>query len=295
MPLARSPQREGDPNPGEGDETVLPRPAINAQNAAAVEIQASEFRNVRLHTFWKNRPKLWFTQLECEFAAYRIRSDDIKFSAVVRHLDEQTMMNVADVLEQPPDTGKYDRLKAVLIERYTDSTEKQLRALLGGVELGDKTPSTLLREMRTLAGGSVQDDMLRTLWMQRLPQRTQELLAVLDEVTLDKLAACADKALERTLIPSIASVSDSSANETIARLSEKVDKLTTQIAAMSRRSRKPERSRSTSKSRSKSRSKSQEGWCFYHRRFKERAFKCTQPCRAPYTLADKGNSKDPLE
>lgn len=92
--------------------------------ASFAEIQSNEFRNVRLPTFWRNRPKLWFASLESEFTAYRVRSDDIKYSAVVRHLDEQIMLAVADILEQPPSSGKYEKLKSVLIERFSDSLEK---------------------------------------------------------------------------------------------------------------------------------------------------------------------------
>lgn len=72
-----------------------------------------------------------------------------------------------------------------------------MRTLLEATELGDKAPSVLLREMRTLAGTNVTDNMLRTLWLQRLPTRIQELLTVLDDMNLDKLAACADKAHDR--------------------------------------------------------------------------------------------------
>ncbi|XP_043499955.1 uncharacterized protein LOC122522742 [Polistes fuscatus] len=146
-------------------------------------------------------------QLEGEFAVYRIRSDEIKYSAVLRHLDEQVMLSVADIVEQPPQTGKYERLKTALIERYTDSVGKRLRSLLGGIELDDKTPSVLLREMRTLAGGDVREDMLRTIWTQRLPQH--------------KMAASADRAMEVTATPSIASV-DSSSREEVMQLREEV-------------------------------------------------------------------------
>lgn len=73
------------------------------------------------------------------------------------------MLAVADILEQPPSSGKYEKLNSVLIERFSDSLEKQLRKLLDGMELENKTLSMLLREMWTLAGINVTDSMLRTL------------------------------------------------------------------------------------------------------------------------------------
>ena len=57
----------------------------------------AEFRFVQLATFWRNRPKLCFSQLESEFYAYRVRSDEAKYNAVVRYLDEATLMIVSDI------------------------------------------------------------------------------------------------------------------------------------------------------------------------------------------------------
>lgn len=155
MPIERSPHRTEDertPGPSNKENHTLRHEEQN------VEIQAHEFRNVKLSTFWRNRPKLWFAYLEKEIAAYRIRSDEIKYSTIIRHLDEQMIFAVADILEQPPETDKYNKLKNALIERFSDSLEKQLRILLKEMELGDRTPSTLLREKRTPTLGRNQRD-----------------------------------------------------------------------------------------------------------------------------------------
>lgn len=82
-----------------------------------------------------------------------------------------------------------------------------MRTLLGKMELGDKKPSILLREMRTLADTNILDSLLRTLWLQILPARIQEILVVLDGVNLEKLAVCADKATECARITTVATVS----------------------------------------------------------------------------------------
>ncbi|KAK2578405.1 hypothetical protein KPH14_012737 [Odynerus spinipes] len=120
-----------------------------------LEVQASEFRSVKLAPFWKNEPKLWFIMLEREFAAYGVRSDAVKCSAVVRHLDTATMKVVADVISASAGSGSYNEIKEALITRLAASEETQLRQLLTGLELQDKKPSDLLREMRLLAGNSV--------------------------------------------------------------------------------------------------------------------------------------------
>ncbi|XP_029675867.1 uncharacterized protein LOC115243212 [Formica exsecta] len=134
------------------------------------EINANEFRLLKLPIFWHKQPKLWFTQLKSEFLVFRIRSDDIKYSTIIRHLDEQALLIVAEIIERPPEKDKYVNLKNLLINRFTDSDDKRLRQLLAGIELNDKKP---------------------------LPCRVQATLAVIEGSPLIKLADLADKIMDR--------------------------------------------------------------------------------------------------
>ncbi|KAG7202115.1 hypothetical protein KM043_004783 [Ampulex compressa] len=124
------------------------------------------------------------------------------------------------------------------------------------MELGNKSPPVLLREMRTLAGSNFTDNMLCTLWLQRLPKRTQELLAIVDDVDLDKLAVCADKAHERGASQNIIAVASLVLEDSIQVLTRQVSELTKAVVGLYQdrqarpRSRKP---RSTTPKRSRSR------------------------------------------
>lgn len=53
---------------------------------------------------------------------------------VVDNLDKESML---EIIEAPPDTGKYTLLKETLITRLTDSDEKRWKKLLNDIELGD--------------------------------------------------------------------------------------------------------------------------------------------------------------
>lgn len=86
-------------------------------------MHASQLKDIKISAFWRAPPKLWFVSLESEFA-YKIRLDEAMYRVTVRHLDEQAMLAVTDVLEQSPITGKYEALKNALIERFFDSVEK---------------------------------------------------------------------------------------------------------------------------------------------------------------------------
>ncbi|XP_070158016.1 uncharacterized protein [Polyergus mexicanus] len=170
------------------------------------EIHSNEFRLVKLPNFWYKQPKLWFVQLESEFLVFRIRSDDVKYSSVIRHLDEQALLAIAELIENPPEKDKYLHVKNISINRFTDSEEKRLRQLLAGVELNDKKPSDLLREIKQLAGGAISENVLYSIWLQRLPSQVQAILAVVEDCPLIKLAELADKILDRETSLQVATI-----------------------------------------------------------------------------------------
>lgn len=170
--------------PSQSAEGVTSTFKPRAYNGAR-ENYAAEFRNIQLPTFWRYRPKLWFLQLESEFNTYRVRSDDVKYSSVIRHLNEATIVTIVDILTNLPDSGKYARLKEALIARYAESQEKQMQTLLSDNELG-KINSQLC-EMK--ARENAIDDLLRTLWLQWM--RAQEMSPMFDRANLDsELAEC---------------------------------------------------------------------------------------------------------
>ncbi|XP_018361218.1 PREDICTED: uncharacterized protein LOC108759968 [Trachymyrmex cornetzi] len=221
-----------------------------------------------------------FRYLESQFNTYRVRSDEIKYNAVIRHLDEPTMVTVTDILENPPATDECKQLKEALIARFTDSKEKQMRTLLMGIELSDKKPSQLLREMKTLAGENATEGLLRTLWLQRMPARIHEMLLIFDSATLDKLAECADKLNEHPTSVDIHAAQTTAATteqDSIQQLIKQMAALTNKVERLSKEKRS--RSRSTSRSRqpvkASNMSSNEAGQCYYHQRFGERTHKTT--------------------
>ncbi|XP_025162452.1 uncharacterized protein LOC112590372 [Harpegnathos saltator] len=152
-------------------------------------------QNCRWPPFWKSNPELWFLQVEAVFQALRVRTDETKYSLAVSLLDPYTLQELSDVIRSPPSDGKYDHLKATILSRFSDSTDRQLLRLLTQLELGDRKPSQLLRQMRTLAGSRVSDDVVRVKWLDLLPVGMQRILKVLKSHDLEELAAAADELL----------------------------------------------------------------------------------------------------
>ncbi|KAK4871748.1 hypothetical protein RN001_015872 [Aquatica leii] len=142
---------------------------VNQEPKTSTEV--NEIRHIKLPCFWQKRPSLWFAQVDAQFYQFGVRADTTKYYTVVAALDSNVLQQVADVIENPPATDKYEALKCQLIARFTDSQEKQLRTLLTDLELGDRQPSQLLREMKALAGNKIDEEVLRTLWLQRMPSQ----------------------------------------------------------------------------------------------------------------------------
>lgn len=240
---------------------------------------------IRVPPFWPEKPKLWFCQLECQFNLNGITRDSTKFWYVVSQLDNRYVQEIEDIITTPPDTDKYEKVKTELINRLSCSQQQRIKQLLEHEEMGDRTPSQFLRHLKNLAGNTVQDEFLRTLWLNRLPAVMQAILAAQADLTLTKVAEIADKIKESTSSsqPQVASVA---ASEELESLKEQVKQLSLQIGELSRarsRDRKPSRNSSGSRGPSFSRRRTDasvgdSGTCWYHRRYGARARKCKAPC-----------------
>ncbi|CAM0512450.1 unnamed protein product [Fasciola hepatica] len=90
------------------------------------------------------------------------------------------------------------KLEEAVIQRTEKSAGKMLRELFTSVELGDQTPSQLMRHMRSLLAGRQMDDAIfREIWVAKLPLPMQLVLSMLEPTTpLDKLAQHANRIIK---------------------------------------------------------------------------------------------------
>lgn len=142
--------------------------------------------------FIRDRPDLWFVQIEHQFVVAGITADSTKYSHAVQALDPDILREISDILLNPPDDNtKYQTLKTALLKVFQDSEQKRLKKLLTETQLVDQRPSRLLHQMRAFAEGNIPDAVLKSLWLQRLPIATQTVLAARTD-GLDRLADTAD-------------------------------------------------------------------------------------------------------
>jgi len=249
---------------------------------------------VRIPSFWPEEPELWFMQLEGQFALCGITEDETKYAHVLSKIEPKQAREIKDVITRPPTTDKYKTLKRILIQRLTDSQEQRIRQLLEREELGDRKPSQFLRHLSTLAGSTVPNELIRTLWLGRLPAQIQAILATRTDDRLEEIAEQADRIYEIGAKAVVATTSSSTAQQQpstpqtttetqIMMLTKQIAALTVQMTKLTKewsqeRSRNRARSRSRSQRRYRSRTPKRNGVCFYHQRFGQKAERCTQPC-----------------
>lgn len=247
------------------------------------------------------------------FALHRITSDVAKFRYIIIHLDNDLRNIVGDLIDTPPQTSKYETVKRRIIDALSESKETKLRRLLRGQAIGDEKPSVFLQRLRNLASGQCSDDILRSLFMEQMPENVRGILAISQLDDLNLLAVQADRIVE-ALRPKIASIEPGLSNitaipetktstpirENQSRAANTDDNITARelkmaIETLERKFERALRSRSRSRGRRISRtrpltpSKRGEPLCYYHQKFGPNARKCRYPCAWEKQPSDQGN------
>ncbi|BES97091.1 multicellular organismal development [Nesidiocoris tenuis] len=238
---------------------------------------------IKLPKFWAYDPESWFFNVEAQFALRRISRPATKLQNLLAVMEPAHIKEITDVLRNA-ETNNYDSVKAAILKRFGESEEEKLNKLLGPLELGDRSPSQLLREIQRLAGPNAPQAIIRGIWTKRLSPQTQQILQVADNVTLDKQAELADKIVS-VHVPFVASTSSasgspavastSSAPITLQSLAEEVRELSKQVRQlMNRRPRSRSRGRSVARSRENA---SENTICRFHQKFGDDAYRCLHP------------------
>lgn len=231
--LSRSPARS-DIAPASINSNLM-RPVARHHVAEEEEDEVAVITHLKLPPFWKNDPELWFIQVDAQFHPKGIRRDHSKYYHLLTALDVEALQQVSDIVRSPPDQGKYDNLKINLINRFTESKERQLHRLLTDLELGDKKSTQFLREMKTLAAGTVPDDLLRSLWMKRMPNNVRCILLASPSLELTVLADLADRIMETNTVSHVMAVNSESAITSVSSIdkssvNDRFDKIKKQMA-----------------------------------------------------------------
>ncbi|UYV72042.1 hypothetical protein LAZ67_9001620, partial [Cordylochernes scorpioides] len=242
----------------------------------------------RAPPFWPNDVELWISQLEAAFGLAEMSRDETKPQATVTSLDQPTFTYVADIVTPPPPSGKYDALKARLLQRLGQSKQTKILQVLDGRPMGDQKPSTVQAGMQHQAGRNFSDTVLKMLWTRRLPQDIRAALAASSETSLSKLAEVTDN-IHEAILPTVSAVDQPSTGhsaEAHQQLMTQIQDLHTQIEALKSSMDTPHNRYQTLGTRTTTK-KRNAGTCWYHMKFGAQARKCLQPSKPRRLPTDK--------
>lgn len=291
MPVDRSPPRD---SPGKDSTTTT----IDQQELAVIKT-----RQITLPPFYRQDPRLWFAQIELASANHNVTSDATKFRQLAAQLSGDLLGSVSDIILSPPREDKYATIKRRIIAAYDEGDERRLRRLLHGNEMGEcEKPTAYLHRLRSLATGQCSEPVLRSLFLEQLPDQVRAILTITDAQDLAALAEMADRVMD-IIRPSILAVNATNVTPVGKPNPEgesaRIDALTLQMNALSR---KVEQMLHTRRARSRSRGRQPASRspartvqnpasrpCFYHRRFGLEARNCQSPCGWPKSLEKQEN------
>ncbi|GBN68032.1 hypothetical protein AVEN_217857-1 [Araneus ventricosus] len=146
---------------------------------------------VKAPPFWHANPALWIRQMESQFTLAGVTSEITKFHYIVAALQPEELEIVGDIMLNPPADESYGALRTRLCSQYADSEEQRFRDLIFGMQLGDRKPSRPLLEMRSKAENKISEELMKSLFLQRLPTHLHQILAISND-KLDRLAEMTD-------------------------------------------------------------------------------------------------------
>ena len=185
-------------------------------------------------------------------------------------------MYVRDIIVNTPENNPYDKLKEALIARTELSVKQRINKLLNGeINLGDQTPSQLLRNMKQLSIDNNDDLIFNELFLQKLPDNVRSILATLPQTTsIEDLAKTADAILETSSIKSINKIDNNNEDlhKSFNALQLEINQLRSEIKSQNKKNQNYF-GRNTNENYTNS------DLCWYHFTFGRNAKKCRSPCK----------------
>ena len=141
--------------------------------------------------FDKNMPCVWFTLFESKMEQYQILADEHRRNALASCLPNDVLVIVHDLLLNH---SSYQSIKQRLIQWFEPDLGSRVSELLSYSVITDEKPSQFLLTLRTkLAKSDMSANMIRELFIAKMPEHLRNNLIAMANVTLDELAITADK------------------------------------------------------------------------------------------------------
>ncbi|XP_050064964.1 uncharacterized protein LOC126553895 [Aphis gossypii] len=269
--------------------------------------EVASIANVRLPQFWRYAPRQWFVHTDAVFHTSRVRSDLTRVNYVLASLDDEGIREVSDLLDA---SVSYDLVRERLVNLYTVPAATRFRSIVQPGDMGDRTPSRLLRDMRDVYPEGMSDSALEQFWRAKLPAAVRTVIAGFSG-PLETLAERADRIMfecegrevtearptpcvrcaavfpesrEPNPTPAVAppAVFQTTLETRVKTIESAIFNLTEQVSKLASQLAPPIRAPVTRPVRSEPPPPQHEGnttgWCYYHVRYGSEAQKCRAPC-----------------
>ena len=234
----------------------MPKEVINNfNNGVRNEIQETNLLQTKIPELMGNE-STWFLQLESIFQISKITSEQTKFLHLVSNIPTNTLKKFENYLSNES-SSPYTDLKKAMINDKKQPKSRTFEKLIE-LTLGERSPSSLLREMKSLLQEienqtTIPEGFLKEAFLHAIPESIRHHLVNYESQTLEEIAKKADRHVELSNSTEMHTIRYKEPNE-LHELREEIAEL---------------------------RSKLKENpkiLCFYHQKYREEARKCVQPC-----------------
>ena len=234
--------------------------AVQGQHAAPLRPQGVDRKLIP--QFWETRPAAWFRIFEAH-----VPDDGTKRFDYLLSFLSTTALNQIDSIVDAPTQQPYKDAKEALLSHFQRNKYDKASDLLLVTSLGDRTPSDLLRYMRSLQPGEQETSLFIVIFLNALPRNARDA-ALPKAPNLDEMAKAADIVLS---FPEARA--QTAAVQAVLRAQDSDDEEVGHVDAIARRQHPSSSSSSSSSAHRKS-------WtCKVHQKFKDKTYKCGDPER----------------
>ena len=232
-------------------------------------------RDLKLPPFCATDAISWFQRAEINFRMRGLRNEVSKMDHVLSALPEDSFPLISSWLAEQGETLTYNKVKTKILSLFAPTPEIRAARIiqLSKLKVGTQRASAAYMEMKALSRlpdtpdgtGERHLDILRALWLQRLPAAVRGGITKFMELPEDKILDLADslqgstEASDDTQVCSAQKQDSDPANEEVAAVP----------FAQQRRNKTPAKKRDSSTTKD---------ICYYHARFRKEAHNCRPPC-----------------
>lgn len=286
--------------------------------------------HIPLPPFEQNDVKLWLQMVQSRLDAYGVPQKDY-FKRIRADMPKQIAQRAPDLMLPTKENDTFEFFEKTIVEIFARKRNEEIAELLDKVTLGDRTPVEVMEYMIKLAGTEIAPSVVSSRFLKLYNEYINTTVkiwgldeSIKDSAGLKKLAEAVQRAYKNPgMISAVANSPKQKENKKVEdkldEIVERLGKLEAKVANASGNAQGNQKKRqnnqngkqSQDRGRSKSRgggnyrnrsqskpnnqtqkNEEKSGLCYYHRRFGDKATRCTMPCERNGQIATPSQGKN---